>query len=169
MRLQVAGIEKESVVDGPGIRSVIFFQGCPHNCPGCHNPESHNPQGGYTTTTADLLAEIVKTKLIRGVTLSGGEPFEQAEALVELAKGIRAAGLDIVTYTGYLFDDLLKQAESRPAFRKLLEQTDLLVDGAYMEEQRDLSLAFRGSRNQRLIDCPKSLAANSVVPWEVKY
>jgi anaerobic ribonucleoside-triphosphate reductase activating protein len=165
MKLRLAGTEPESVVDGPGIRFVVFTQGCPHHCPGCHNPETWDPEAGEPVEVRELLDRIKEGKLLKGVTVSGGEPFLQAEALVELARGVRDLGLDLVVYTGFAFEELRELARSRPAYRDLLILTSILVDGPYLEAERDLALAFRGSRNQRLIDMPRSLAEGTAVEW----
>jgi len=166
MEIRIAGVTRESVVDGPGLRFVIFVQGCPHHCPECHNPQTHDPAGGTLTTTEVLWEMINATKLIRGVTFSGGEPFMQAKPLAELARKIKQEGLNIVTYTGFTYEQLLAIALRQLAVRDLLHLTDILVDGPYVAAKRDLSLAFRGSSNQRLIDVPKSLAAGKVVLWK---
>lgn len=164
MKLQVAGIMKESIVDGPGIRYAVFVQGCPHRCPGCHNPQTHPFEGGTEMDVADIFAEFKRNPLLKGVTLSGGEPFAQAEALAELAKLVHGAGKDVVAYTGYVYEDLL--AMDDPAVHALLAETDLLIDGPFLQKQRNLELRFRGSENQRLIDVAKSRAAGQAVPWE---
>ena len=165
MRIRLAGIVKESVVDGPGIRMVIFVQGCPHGCIGCHNPGSHDPAGGYESTTEELIAALPDGKLISGLTLSGGEPFLQAEASAEIAAAAKSKDLSVVTYTGYRFESLLKIGETKPTVLALLQQTDILVDGPYEQEKRDLGLPFRGSTNQRLIDVAASFASGSVKEW----
>lgn len=166
MELRIAGIEKESVVDGPGLRFVIFTQGCPHRCPGCHNPDTHDPEGGKVMNTDEILGMIAQTRLIRGVTFSGGEPFLQADVLAELAGKIKAMGLDVVTYTGFTYEQLMGRSVQSSGIRQLLAQTDILVDGPYRMAERDLGLAFRGSRNQRLIDVLPSLALGRAVLWE---
>ena len=166
MELRIAGVTKESVVDGPGLRFVVFAQGCPHRCPGCHNPHTHDPNGGELTDTDEILRMVEQTKLIRGVTFSGGEPFLQAGPLAYLAGQIKMLGLDIVTYSGFLFEQLVARSTHSNVVRQLLAQTDLLVDGPYRMEERDLGLAFRGSRNQRLINVPHSLAMGRLVLWE---
>jgi anaerobic ribonucleoside-triphosphate reductase activating protein len=166
MEIRVAGLAKESVVDGPGLRFVIFTQGCPHQCPGCHNPHTHDPNGGEVMDSDEIFAQIKATKLIRGVTFSGGEPFMQAGALALLADRIRAEGLDIVTYTGFSFEQLAAMTPRNKAVRQLLVQSDILVDGPFKIAERDLGLAFRGSRNQRLINVPHSLAQGRIILWE---
>ncbi len=163
MKLRIAGLTKESVVDGPGIRFVVFVQGCSHHCPGCHNPETWDFTAGKELTVDELFAQIKDTRLLQGVTFSGGEPFAQAAALACLGKKVKELGLDIVTYTGYTFEELLDMAKKNQDVRELLEISDLLVDGPYLAEERDLNLAFRGSRNQRIISVAASLKAKRAV------
>ncbi len=155
--LRIAGVIKESVVDGTGLRFTLFTQGCPHHCPGCHNPETHSPTGGTQTNISRILEEIDKNPLLQGVTFSGGEPFVQAAALLHLAQEIKARGLDLWCYSGYTWEELLQMAAKDEAVSHLLELVDVLVDGLYLQEQRDYSLAFRGSRNQRILDVAASL------------
>ena len=162
MKLRIAGITPESVVDGPGIRLVFFLQGCPHDCEGCHNPATHDCKGGREVEAADLIAEIETAKLIRGITLSGGEPFLQAAALLEVAKAAKAKALSVVAYSGYLFEEL----ETRSDARALLEYVDILIDGPFVLAKRDLKLAFRGSANQRVLDVPLSLRSGEAVLWQ---
>lgn len=166
MKLRLAGYAPESVVDGPGIRFVLFAQGCDHACPGCHNPQTHDPQGGDLVDTSEIFERIKKARLIRGVTFSGGEPFLQAAPLAQLGRQLRALGLGIVTYSGYLFEELHAMAARDKGVKDLLAVTDILVDGPYRIGLRDTSLAFRGSSNQRLIDVPRSLLAGQAVLWE---
>jgi len=163
MELRVAGIVRESVVDGPGIRSVVFAQGCPRHCRGCHNPEAIDPTGGKVLEDREILDVICKTRLIRGVTFSGGEPFMQAEAFAELGQRLKEKGLDIMTYTGYTWEELLNMGRQSPAVMNLLGITDYLVDGPFVEEEKDLNLAFRGSRNQRVIDVQRSIRERDVI------
>lgn len=168
MKLRIAGYAPDSVVDGPGIRFVLFTQGCCHDCEGCHNPKTHDPDGGDLLALSEIVDRIKKTKLIRGVTFSGGEPFLQAAGLVQLARQLRALGLNIVTYSGFTFEQLLDMSAGDKAVRDLLALSDILVDGPYDHTQRDLSLAFRGSRNQRLIDLRRSLQAGQAVEWDTE-
>lgn len=165
-RLRIAGVVKESIVDGPGLRFAVFCQGCPHRCPGCHNPHTHDFSGGSLTSAAGLLLEMDKNPLLSGVTLSGGEPFCQAAELVPLARGVRERGKDVVCYSGYTWEELWEKAQADPGVRGLLELVDVLVDGRYLEEERDLTLRFRGSRNQRVLDAPRSLREGRAVPLE---
>ncbi len=166
MKLRLAGIVPESVVDGPGIRLSLFFQGCSHRCPGCHNPETHDPAGGTEVDSAELLVRIKEARGIDGVTFSGGEPFEQAAPLAGLAEEIRNLGLNLVLYSGFTFEVLLRKSERDPHIRRLLGAGTLLVDGPYIQEERDLTLPFRGSRNQRLIDLSRSLEQGAAVEWK---
>lgn len=148
--LRISGIEEESIVDGPGLRFVVFTQGCPHKCKGCHNPHTHDIQGGYSVTIQELLERFAENPLLSGITFSGGEPFLQPAPLVSLAREVKKLGKDVVVFTGYLLESLAQSPN--PDVRELLALTDLLIDGPYMEEMRDLELVFRGSANQRLID-----------------
>lgn len=148
--LQINNYIEESIVDGPGLRFVIFTQGCPHHCPGCHNPQTHQKSGGTLVDTETLFAKIMENPLLQGVTFSGGEPFMQPEPLARLAEQLHSNGLDVVTYTGYTLERLRLMKD--PAVHALLTQTDLLIDGPFQLESRDLTLPFRGSRNQRVIE-----------------
>lgn len=155
--VRLAGIEPESIVDGPGLRYVVFTQGCPHHCPGCHNPHTHSPDGGIVRDIRDIFDEYGQNPLLAGMTFSGGEPFMQAAALSVLARLVHESGGDVVTYTGYSYEQL-RRMDSDESIRNLLEQTDLLIDGPYVEALRDLDLAFCGSSNQRLLDRTARLA-----------
>lgn len=169
--LRLAGVIRESIVDGPGIRMVVFAQGCPNHCKGCHNPETHDPAGGYDSTVGNLLREAKKNPLLKGLTLSGGDPFFQANGFAKLARAAHEAGYNIITYTGYTFEELLDGFEAHEGWEALLRETDILVDGKFVLEERSLSLQFRGSKNQRVIDVPASLKAGNAVEreWEEKY
>ena len=150
--IRLAGVVRESIVDGPGIRFAVFVQGCPHHCPGCHNPQTHDPEGGYDCELQKILDAFDKNPMLRGITLSGGEPFEQAERLLPLAKAIVERGKDVVAFSGYTFEELMKKSEQTPAVKELLSLCCLLIDGRFVLAERDLTLRFRGSRNQRLLD-----------------
>ncbi len=167
--LRLAGVIRESIVDGPGMRMTIFTQGCPHNCEGCHNPQTHDFSGGYISHPENILKELDKDKLLRGVTFSGGEPFMQPEALAELALEIHKRGLDIVTYTGFTFEQIVESFDKHPERRLLLEQTDYLIDGKFVLSLRSLDLHFRGSSNQRIIDVKKSLEEGRAVEVEGEF
>ena len=160
--MRLAGIIEESVVDGPGVRFVVFAQGCFHHCRGCHNPETWDPQGGKEMTVKEVVKMIrKKQKKIRGITLSGGDPFLQAEEMAALAREAKKLGLDVVTYTGYVYEELL--ALDLAGARDLLDASDILVDGPFMLEYKDISLPFRGSRNQRVINLAETRKNGRVV------
>lgn len=161
--IRIAGIIKESIVDGPGIRLTVYTQGCPHRCPGCHNPETHAFDGGNLITIGDIIEMVRKNPLLDGVTFSGGEPFSQAGPLTILAKELKKMGLNIMTYTGYTYEFLVKESNKSNAWRELLDITDILVDGRFEIEKRNILLPFRGSENQRIIDMAKTREQNKVV------
>ena len=164
--LRVAGVVRESIVDGPGLRFTVFAQGCPHGCPGCHNPATHDFAGGTVQTPAALLAEIRRDPLLSGVTFSGGEPFSQAGAFAELARQVRALGLNVLVYTGWTYEQLCAGAAAHPDWTALLEAADYLVDGPFVQAERDLTLPFRGSRNQRILDMAATREAGRPVVYE---
>ena len=165
MQIRLAGIVKESVVDGPGIRMVVFVQGCPHHCPGCHNEKTQDPSGGYLSTVQEVIDQLPSNPLVTGLTFSGGEPFLQAGALAVIGKAAKQRNLSVFTYTGFVFETLLEQSRNNPDIAALLAITDVLIDGPFLLEQRDISLAFRGSGNQRLLDVPTSLRQGKAVEW----
>ena len=158
--IMLAGIAGDSIVDGPGIRTTFFSQGCPHHCPGCHNPETWAFTGGTPMETEDLVAIVKSNPLCRGVTFSGGEPFAQSEGFYELAAALKGEGYEVASYSGYTFEQLLA---GTPAQRKLLQRLDILIDGPFVLAQRSLELPFRGSRNQRILDVPASLTQGTAV------
>lgn len=170
MDINLYGAVPDSIVDGPGLRYAVFVQGCSHGCPGCHNPESQPREGGTLTTTDAVLADIRANGLVHDVTLSGGEPFEQAAACAHLARQLKVEGYGVWTYTGYLYEDLARRADADEGadedVRALLDNTDVLVDGPFVEALKSLSLKWCGSSNQRLIDVAATRAAGRVVTWE---
>jgi len=159
--MRIAGKIQDSIVDGPGLRFVVFTQGCPHRCPGCHNPDTHDFEGGTEVSTQEVIGAMLSNPLTDGVTFSGGEPFSQPEACAEIAQAAREHGLNVWAYSGWTFEELY--AMDDPAVRRFLELTDVLVDGPFILEQRSLNIKWRGSRNQRLIDVPKSLKAGRAI------
>ena len=167
MLIRLAGVVPESYVDGPGIRFVIFVQGCPHGCEGCHNPETHDFSGGRDADTDRILEKIESNSLIKGVTFSGGEPFCQPAPLAELAEKLKRRGYHVMSYSGFTFEQLLQKSRSDSDIKKLLENLDLLVDGRFILSQKTLELRFRGSRNQRIIDVPQSLMRSEAVCSEI--
>ena len=158
--LELSGIATDSIVDGPGIRTTVFSQGCPHHCEGCHNPETWT-FGCGTKMPVEAVLEIVKANpLCRGVTFSGGEPFAQAKAFARLGGLLKQAGYEVAAYTGYTFEQLLQGTEDQ---KSLLRTLDVLIDGPFLIKERSLELSFRGSRNQRILDVPASLEQGSAV------
>ena len=158
--LDLSGILSDSIVDGPGIRTTVFSQGCPHHCPGCHNPETW-AFGCGTQVPEEAVVEIVESNpLCRGVTFSGGEPFAQPEGFARLAGLLKEKGYEIASYSGYTFEELLAGSEAQ---KELLQSIDILIDGRFLLAQKSLEIAFRGSRNQRILDVKKSLAEGRAV------
>jgi anaerobic ribonucleoside-triphosphate reductase activating protein len=162
--IKIAGTVNDSVVDGEGYRFTIFTQGCPHDCIGCHNPQTHDFDGGRVEDTEDILKVVLDNPLLQGVTFSGGEPFCQPAPLADLARRLHEHHLDVWCYTGYTMDQLL---QGTPQQLELLKELDVLVDGPYQEWKRDISLSFRGSSNQRIIDVQESLRKNQIILYDV--
>jgi len=161
--LHLAGVIRESIVDGPGIRYTVFAQGCPHHCEGCHNPHTWPFEGGYEAAPRDIVADMRENPMLKGVTLSGGEPFCQCAAMAELARLAHQAGYDVIAYTGYLFEDLLRRAHAEPDVMALLNETDYLVDGPFIQRLKSYDLRFRGSSNQRAIKVRESMDGKLVI------
>lgn len=165
-KVRLAGIVAESVSDGPGLRIVLFFQGCEHRCPGCHNPHTWPLRGGEEYDLEALLCDLPDTPLVQGITLSGGDPFYQPEAAALAAKEMKRRGKDVWAYTGFTWEELLREAA--PARMELLRHCDVLVDGPFLQAQYEAGLLFRGSANQRIILVRESLLSNTVVCWAPK-
>ncbi|MCL2186425.1 MAG: anaerobic ribonucleoside-triphosphate reductase activating protein [Treponema sp.] len=171
--LRLAGRAKESLVDGPGLRYVVFTQGCLHHCPNCHNPESWELKGGEEFSVKEVIRMIKKqintarashhTVKFQGITFSGGEPFLQAELLAQVAQAIHQIDLDVVTYTGYTYEELLELEKNNDGITSLLCATDLLIDGKYINGMRTISLPFRGSSNQRIIDVAQTQKSGKII------
>jgi anaerobic ribonucleoside-triphosphate reductase activating protein len=160
--LRISGLSNDSIVDGPGLRFVIFTQGCDMHCEGCHNPSTWDKNGGYLITFDEILQKIAANPLLDGVTLSGGEPFLQAKALSELVKRIPKE-LDIICYTGYTYEYLIENTNEDNGYESLLSVIDTLIDGEFRESEKSYELVFRGSRNQRSIDVKRSLEDKKVI------
>ncbi|MBR2833314.1 MAG: anaerobic ribonucleoside-triphosphate reductase activating protein [Bacilli bacterium] len=160
MKIRLAApLQPDSIVDGEGVRTVVWTQGCSHNCKGCHNPTTHDFKGGFEVDTKELIEEIIELEGQEGITFSGGDPMFQTEACIEIAKYAKENNLDIWCYTGFKFEDIV----NIPKFREFLKYIDVLVDGKFIEEEKSLNLDFRGSRNQRIIDVEKSLKKGKAV------
>lgn len=167
MKIRLAGeMTTDSIVDGKGIRSVIWCQGCIHNCPGCHNPETHSFSAGYLKDVSEVLKEISELEFQDGITLSGGDPLCQIDACLEIAKYTQELGLNVWCYTGYKMEDLLKRIEKEKKLKELLLNVDVLVDSPFILELKSFDVPFRGSKNQRLIDAKESVKQNKVIIYE---
>lgn len=166
MKIRIAGTANDSIVDGPGLRFTVFTQGCPHRCDGCHNPHTHDFNGGSETDTGVLVEKFLQNPLIDGITLSGGEPFCQAKACAELAMEAKKNNLDVIAYTGFDMEYLLENSNEENGYMELLQTVDYLIDGKFDKTQRSLELRFKGSRNQRTIDVARSLSQNEIVTFE---
>ena len=162
--MRIAGTLAHSLVNGEGWRFVIFTQGCPHHCPGCQNPDTHDSAGGEEMSL-DHLKDLIKEqsqKLTDGVTFSGGDPFFQPADCAELASYTHSLGMDVWAYTGWTYEELLKD----PKKMGFLKQVNILVDGPFLMDLKSNSYKFRGSTNQRIIDVKKSLSSGQVILWD---
>ena len=167
MKIRMSGVVDESIVDGPGTRYTVFVQGCPHHCEGCHNPQTHDFNGGYEDDTDNIYSKIVENPLIDGVTFSGGEPFCQAKPLAELGRKLKAAGFGVMSYSGFTVEQLLDGANDENGWLELLKTIDYLVDGKFVIALKSYECHFRGSTNQRIIDVQRTLKENHVVTCEL--
>lgn len=166
-KIRLAAILPESLVNGPGIRRVIFSQGCPHNCKGCFSPHTHSYTGGEMIDMDSIIEDIKKNPILRGVTFSGGEPWEQASKFAYIAKEVKCLGLSVWCYTGYTFEYILENRYKRDGFEELLKYVDVLVDGKFDENKKVPGLKFRGSSNQRIIDIKSSLSNMEVAALDL--
>jgi len=160
-RLRISGIVDDSIVDGPGLRLTVFTQGCPHHCPGCHNPQTHDFKGGKKIFISKIIKKIDANSMLYGVTFSGGEPFVQAKELIPIAQHVKSKGLELACYTGYVFEELI--SGKVPFAKELLSYVDILIDGKFVLLQKSLNLKFKGSKNQRTIDVQESLKKGKAV------
>lgn len=171
MQIRLAAyLQPDSIVDGEGIRTVIWTQGCPHHCPGCHNPETHNFDGGALVDLEEVYNIIDHLEGQDGITFSGGDPFTQPKECAEIAKYARQKGYNIWSFTGYTFEELLKLSKIKPEVMNFLKLIDVLVDGKFELRKKSYNMVFAGSSNQRILDVPNSLKANRaiLVPKYVK-
>ena len=161
--IRLAGIAYESLVNGPGIRRVFFSQGCNHNCKGCFNPETHDFLGGEEKNINELIENVYKNPMIKGITFSGGDPFERAEEFAYMAKAFKEKNLNIWSYTGYTFEYIIDNLDKRSGWKDLINNLDVIVDGRFEKDKAIEGLKFRGSTNQRIIDVKESLKNNKLV------
>lgn len=164
--IRLSGIAYESLVNGPGMRRVFFSQGCRHNCEGCFNPDTHSFSGGEDRNMDELIEDVLKNPIIKGVTFSGGDPFERAEKFAYMAKKFKEANLNIWSYTGYTFEYIINNLDKILGWRDLLNNIDVLVDGKFEKDMMEDGLRFRGSSNQRIIDVRKTLKENKICQLE---
>lgn len=153
--IRLYGIVNDSIVDGRGVRLAVFTQGCKHGCKGCHNPKSWKLDDGYEESVENILSKVKSNPLLDGITMSGGEPFLQPEPFLKIITEVKKIGLDVWCYSGYTYEEIL--CGNLKYSREILEKIDVLVDGKFEEDKKDLSLWYRGSSNQRVIDVQKSL------------
>lgn len=164
MKIRLAApLQNDSVVDGFGVRTVIWTQGCAHNCPFCHNPGTHDFNGGKEFTLDEIYEELDNLPKQDGITLSGGDPLYQIDAVTEIAKYAKKKGLNIWCYTGFTFEEIMKMNEKNPKYLEFLSNIDVLVDGRFEIAKKSLNVLFRGSTNQRLIDMKKTLKYKKIV------
>lgn len=166
-KIRLAGIAYESLVNGPGIRRVFFSQGCKHNCEGCFNPDTHDFDGGEEKDMDELISDVVNNPFIKGITFSGGDPFERAEEFAYMAKAFKSYNLSVWSYTGYTYEYISENLDNRAGWRELIENLDVLVDGKFEIDKKEEGLKFRGSSNQRIIDIKKTLEKGKVELFEV--
>ncbi len=163
MDLRIADIVNDSIVDGPGLRLTVFTQGCVHNCKNCHNPSTHDLNGGKIVDTDFIINKFFENPLLDGITFSGGEPFLQPKPLSVIAKAIKEKGFNVIAYTGYTWEKLI---EEKDKYIDLLKYTDIVIDGPFVDDLKSYDLHFRGSSNQRSIDVQKSLLENKIILYE---
>lgn len=163
MQIRLSGIAYESLVNGPGMRRVLFAQGCTHNCKNCFNTDTHSFNGGELKDIDKIIKDIVKNPIIKGVTFSGGDPWEQADKFAYIAKELKNINMNIWSYTGYTYEDIIKNKDIRNGWNDLLKYIDVLVDGRFQEDKVIDGLKYRGSENQRIIDVQKSLELGEVI------
>lgn len=166
MDIRISGIVNDSIVDGWGLRLTVFVQGCPHHCKGCHNPQTHDFKGGYIEDTKNIIEKALKNPLLDGVTFSGGEPFCQCIPLYEMGKYLKKKGYNIIVYTGYEYEYLTENSNDENGYMKLLSICDYLIDGKFEQDKKSYELKFKGSSNQRIIDCRKSLETGKIITVE---
>ncbi len=168
MQIRLFGVANDSIVDGPGLRYSVYVQGCSHKCPGCHNPGSWDFDGGQITTVDAIIKDILSNKLVNDVTLSGGDPFDQVAPVAALARELKKRGYGIWTYSGYTFEQLQERAKVEKDVQVILDCSDVLVDGPFLQDKKSLELKWKGSSNQRVIDMNKTSESGHIVLFEEK-
>ena len=166
--IRLAGILYESLANGPGLRRVLFSQGCNHNCKNCFNEDTHDFNGGTLKNINEIIEDIIDNPMIKGVTFSGGDPLEQADKFAYIAKVLKEKGLNIWCYTGYTFEYILDHQSEHAGWRELLKYIDVLVDGRFEEDKKEEGLRFRGSSNQRIIDVQESIKIGETKEFKIQ-
>lgn len=166
--MRISGLIEESIVDGPGVRFVVFFQGCLHDCFNCQNKQTHALNGGYKIKAEEIIEKIKRNPYIDGVTLSGGDPLFQISECLKLVKLINELNLNIIVYTGFTFEEILKMSKTNKDYLTLLESIDCLIDGKFIDNLKSLDLAYRGSSNQQIIDTKSSLKENKIILYNIE-
>ena len=159
--MKISGIVEESIVDGPGIRFTIFFQGCIHNCFKCHNPDTHDINKGMEISVEEIIQKIKNMPYVDGVTLSGGDPLMQIDECLKLCKKLKELNLNIIVYTGYTYEKLIRMTNYK--YQELFNYIDYLIDGHFVYSLLDLTLKYKGSSNQRIIDIKETLKNKEIV------
>lgn len=160
-KIRIASLVNDSIVDGPGLRFVVFTQGCRFGCPFCHNKETWDLAGGYLEEVDNIVARWRKNPLIEGITLSGGDPLLQPQASLYLLRKAHETGLNVTVYSGDTYENLLTNKDQH--IQAIMHEADYLIDGRYINELQDLTLLYRGSRNQRFIDLKASRTSGKIV------
>ena len=164
MHIRLASeLQTDSIVDGEGVRTVIWMQGCAHNCFNCHNPSTHSFDGGFLKEIGELKKEMDLLEGQDGITLSGGDPFFQIDGALEIAQYAKSIGFSVWSYTGFRFEQLLKRSKKEEQLFRLLQNIDVIIDGKFEDELKSYDCIFRGSSNQRIIDVAKSLKEDKPV------
>ena len=166
-KIRLSGIAYESLVNGPGLRRVLFSQGCKHNCIGCFNQDTHDFNGGALKDMDEIIKDIIENPMIKGVTFSGGDPLEQADKFSYIAKALKEHDLNIWCYTGYTFEYILDHQNENLGWCDLLKYIDVLVDGKFKQDKKAEGLKFRGSSNQRIIDVKESLRLGKIIEIQI--
>ena len=161
--IRLSGIAYESLVNGPGMRRVFFSQGCKHNCKGCFNPETHDFNGGELRNMDELIKDVIDNPMLKGITFSGGDPWEQADKFAYMAEAFKKNNLNVWSYTGYEFEYILEHKDENTGWNELLNNIDVLVDGRFEIDKKNDKIKFRGSSNQRIIDVKNSLKEGKVI------
>ncbi len=162
MKIRLASI-LESNANGPGLRKVFFAQGCSHACPDCFNKHTWDFKGGALVDVDEEVAKTIDASYLAGVTFSGGDPFDQPEPFAYLAKELKKNKINIWSYTGYTWEQLMGLIKTNIYIKELLNNIDVLVDGPFIKELADDNIEYRGSKNQRIINVQDSLKENKVV------